>query len=60
MSATITYRRKSVIDRYVLAILQHSLIQVGAQVVYLQRDTPFRHSWSGVETKERLRAILKI
>ena len=51
-------------DTFGHAVLQHSLLQVGAQVVYLliglKRDIPFHHSWSGVVTKERLKAIFKI
>jgi len=51
-------------DTFGHALLQHSPLQVGAQVVYLliglKRDIPFRHSWSGVVTKEKLQAIFKM
>jgi len=48
-------------DTFGHALLQHSLLQVGAQVVYLfKRGIPFHDSWSGVVTKEKLQAIFKI
>jgi len=51
-------------DTFGHAVLQHSQLHVGAQVVYLfiglKWDIPFRHSWSGVVTNEKLQAIFKI